>query len=122
MDKQFHKKFGTCPGTKQDGTPCGGTQRFMEELGKELKAMHLARSGWNPRFDVKTGVPMDKGWQGIPPVGAVLPGFEIMTDICMDCGTLYAIEIRRIEGVVQRRSGLQLPGEPRLPDTPFSTS
>ncbi|KKM92848.1 hypothetical protein LCGC14_1214200 [marine sediment metagenome] len=123
MEKQFHKKFGTCPGTKQDGTPCGGTHRFMEELGKELKTRGFARPEWNLRYDVREGVPTDKNFRGTMPVGTMLPGFEIMTDICMDCGTLYAVELRRVEnkGEVRRSSGLQLPNQ-QPPTHPFSNS
>jgi len=117
MDKQFHKAFDQCPN-------CGCTQQFMKELGKELKARGFARQEWNLRYSVGEGVPTDKSFTGSIPVGTLLAGFNIMTDICMDCGTIYAVELQRVEGKgeVRRRSGLQLPGEPRLPDTPFSTS
>ena len=91
MDKDFHKTFDRCP-------VCGSYLRFCEELGKELKERGLARPEWNMRYDSRQGVVADQNKAIIIPIGAHLPGYAIATDICMDCGTMYAVELRRLEG------------------------
>ena len=91
MDKNFRRTFSICP-------VCGGTHRFCEELGQELKDRGLARPEWNMRFDSRQGMVIDPSKAILMPVGISLPGFSIVTDICMDCGAIYAVELSRLEG------------------------
>ena len=88
MDKDFHRTFTKCP-------CCGSEDRFLEQLGNELKARGLAREDWNFHLDVKQGVVVDKNREAAIPIGSELPGYGIMTDICMDCGCIYAIDLER---------------------------
>lgn len=90
MDKDFHRKFTKCP-------CCGSEDRFLEQLGNELKARGLAREDWHFHLDVKQGIVIDKTKEAAIPIGSEIPGFGIMTDICMDCGCIYAIDITRID-------------------------
>ena len=91
MEKDFRKKFDLCP-------VCGSDRQFLKELGDELKERGLARPEWNMRYDSRQGIVFDQDRQTIFPIGISLPGYYIMTDICMDCGTVYAVEMGRIEG------------------------
>jgi len=95
MDKNFHKEFTKCPN-------CGSGQRFCEQLGQELKDRGLARPGWTFSYDVRSGMVIDANFtQTRMFAGATLPGFAIAIDICMDCGTLYAVRLNRLDGKVK---------------------
>ncbi len=89
MEKDFHREFTKCP-------QCGSERKFLEELGKELKERGLAREEWNMHLDVKEGHVVDQLKEAAIPIGSEVPGFGIITDICMDCGCIYA-------GVLERR-------------------
>lgn len=88
MDKDFHKTFTKCP-------CCGSEDRFLEQLGSELKARGLAREEWNFHLDVKQGVVVDPTKTAAIPIGSEVPGYGYITDICMNCGCIYAIDIIR---------------------------
>ncbi len=102
MEKDFSRQFDTCPS-------CGSKDRFLEQLGNELKERGLAREEWNMHMDVKQGVVLDQTKEATIPVGAELPGYGFMTDICMDCGCIYAVDIRRIEAKKSIAPQQQLP-------------
>lgn len=109
MDKNFHVTFDQCPN-------CGSTQQFFQQLGQELKDRGLARSEWNMHYDSRQGVAVDQLKQNLMLVGTSLPGFIIVTDICMDCGTVYAVELRRIDAQTKAVPRGTVP--PQLPN-PF---
>ncbi len=88
MDKDFHREFTKCP-------CCGSEDRFLEQLGNELKARGLAREEWNMHLDVKQGVVVDQTKEAAIPIGSEVPGYGIITDICIDCGCVYAIDLTR---------------------------
>ena len=90
MDKDFNRTFDCCPN-------CGSDLRFLEQLELEVKERGLARPEWRARYEVRQGVIMDSDRTIMLPIGVKLPGYYITTDICMDCGTLYATELRRLE-------------------------
>ncbi len=90
MDKDFTRQFDQCPN-------CGSTDRFLEQLGKEIKERGLAREEWGMFLDVKQGIVIDQAKEAAIPIGSSLPGFDYKTDICMDCGSIYAVSIARIE-------------------------
>lgn len=88
MDKNFHKNFDKCP--------CYGSEdRFFEQLGNTLKERGLAREEWNFHLDVKQGFVADPTKEAAIPIGSELPGYGIITDVCMNCGCVYAIDITR---------------------------
>jgi len=108
MDKNFHKEFTKCPN-------CGSGQRFCEQLGQELKDRGLARPGWTFSYDVRSGMVIDANFtQTRMFAGATLPGFAIAIDICMDCGTLYAVRLNRLDGKVKP---MPKQGHPIVPPT-----
>ena len=96
MDKNFGKAFTNCPN-------CGSDQRFCEQLGKEVSDRGLARPGWTFGYDSRSGVAQDLGKQTLILVGSTLPGYHITTDVCMECGTLYATRMQRGEGRLEAK-------------------
>lgn len=88
MKKDFSAEFKKCPA-------CGSDKRFFEELATELKLRGIARPEWNFSLDGKTGVLADVAKIQSIPIGAELPGYDYATDICMECGLIYATRIRR---------------------------
>ena len=80
------KKFEACP-------VCGSKERFFETLAKQLKELGYAREDWGFYFNSISGVVLDKAKEASIPMGAEVPGFEVYTDICLDCGTIYAVRL-----------------------------
>jgi len=104
MDKNFHKEFDQCP-------VCGSNNRFCEQLGNELKERELASRLWVFRYDVRQGMVQDNSFQSKVLIGSTVPGFIIHTDICMDCGCVYAVSITRIEGEIKATLPPPRPGK-----------
>lgn len=90
MDKDFTRQFTKCP-------CCDSEDRFFEQLGKELKDRGLAREDWGMYLDVKQGVVVDQTKEAAIPIGSELPGYGFKTDICMDCGCVYAVDLTRMD-------------------------
>jgi len=88
MDKDFHREFKKCP-------CCGSEDRFLEQLADEVKERGLAREEWQFHFQIVEGVVVDQTKEVTIPIGSEMPGYGIMTDICMECGCIYAIDITR---------------------------
>lgn len=108
MEKDFHKEFKKCPVCKLReelakilGKPDlklgDGSDRFLEQLGKEMKDRGLAREEWNIHLQAKQGPVLDPTKEAAIPIGSEIPGYDFKTDICMDCGCIYAIELRRLD-------------------------
>lgn len=83
----INKQFNQCPN-------CGSESRFCETLVNELKEQGFARMEWHYGYDFRKGVVLDPTKEAAIPVGASIPNFIIATDICMDCGTVYAINLQ----------------------------
>lgn len=90
MDKDFHREFNKCP-------CCGSEDRFLEQLGNELKDRGLAREEWQFHLDIKQGVAVDPTKEAAIPIGSEIPGYGLITDVCMDCGCIYAIDLTRMD-------------------------
>jgi hypothetical protein len=84
--EKYRKEFTQCP-------CCGSTSRFCESLGNELKESGLGREEWNFSLDFKQGAVVDKAMEKKITIGSEVPSYRIRTDICLDCGCLYAIEL-----------------------------
>ncbi len=123
MNKDFHRTFTKCP-------CCGSEDRFLEQLGNELKERGLAREEWNFHMDVKEGVVIDQTKEASIPIGSEVPVFGFITDICMDCGCMYAVDLTRKDIKKPAPPPITLPNRAqRRRDTrdgglinPFSTS
>lgn len=90
MEKNFHKTFIICP-------VCGSPDRFLEQLGDELKERGLARPEWIFHLDVRQGPVIDPAKQQAIPIGSEVPAYGLMTDICMNCGVVYAVDVTRMD-------------------------
>ena len=84
--EQINKKFTKCPA-------CGSSNRFLEHLANELKEAGFAREDWKFCYESRQGVVLDKAREATIPVGSEVPNFAISTDVCEDCGCMYAVEI-----------------------------
>ena len=104
-EKTWSKEFAECP-------HCGGKRRMFEEMGKELIERGLAQEGHLFAYDIKQGALADQSIMAKVPIGSELPAFAIVTDICPDCGTIYAVRL----GAGRAKKGLapvQLAADPR---------
>ena len=63
MDKDFNRKFTKCP-------CCGSEDRFLEQLGNELKERGLARDIWAYHMDVREGIVVDEVKKANIPIGS----------------------------------------------------
>lgn len=102
----INKEFNTCPN-------CGSKRRFLEHLSNEVKKVGMASEQWRGFFyDHRNGVVVDKAKEPMIPIGTALPGYAILTDICLDCGTIYAVRLQ--SGPVVKslaKPKLHLPGD-----------
>ena len=80
------KAFDSCPN-------CGSKERFIGGLAEVLRKKGYGRAIWDMFYNVSEGPVIDQAWEARIPVGAEVPTFGIKTDICSDCGTVYAIEL-----------------------------
>ena len=83
----INKQFDQCPN-------CGSRERFCETLANELKEKGYAGEKWKYGFDFRQGVVIDPTREAAIPIGASVPSFQITTDICLDCGTIYAVDLK----------------------------
>jgi len=116
MEKHFHKEFKQCPA-------CGSEDRFFEQLCNELKIKGWAREEFHFHLEMSKGVVLDKTREATIPIGSEVPGYGIMTDICINCGCLYATELIRND--VKKSADVSRLIPPRgkgPPRQPFSTS
>jgi len=85
------KKFDKCP-------MCGSKNRFFEGIVNELKADLKVPLNWNFCYDAKQGAVMPDDKLLSLPVGAEVPGYNLVTDICQDCGCIYAVVLEKTVG------------------------
>lgn len=104
MNISFHKNFTKCPA-------CGSEDRFLEQLGNELKERKLARDEWKMSWDFRQGVVIDQQKAAGIPIGSELPGYIVATDICMNCGCVYATSLTRVSGKISLA-----PPQPLMPN------
>ncbi len=93
MDKDFRTAYNKCPA-------CGCTKRFFEELLEELKVQGLIPPA-TTRFDFqqKQGVTLPPQKIATLPIGTEIPAFDIVWDICTECGCMYATVAQRLQAV-----------------------
>lgn len=99
MDKTF-----TCPvcalkvwliGVLKLSDPLPKSTAFFDSLMNEMKMRGLARPELKFGLDGKPGMVIDTERTALIPIGAEVPGFDYMTDICTECGCVYATYIKR---------------------------
>ena len=110
MEVDVSREFKHCPN-------CGSDRRFFERLGKQLKDLGYARPEWEFCLDLKGGPVCDDKMISKIPYGAELPGYAFKTDICENCGTVYANMI--LETVAVKQMNLGVPGRSGDPRNQF---
>ncbi len=105
------KEFKECPA-------CHSKERYIEKLAKEeLEAKHIMPGGV-PALTIIEGNIKDERLLASLPVGATFPGYAVLMDVCLNCGTIYATQIHQAEGEV--KPNIFLPGQgdpPKFPGT-----
>ena len=80
--------FDQCP-------VCGSTKRFGESLANEIRERGLASEDFRFYVTIHQGAVVDKSKERSIPIGSEFPVLIACTDICLDCGTLYAVQLQR---------------------------
>ena len=88
MNKDFNRTFDKCP-------CCESTNRFFEQLGQELIDRKLTGDKWYFSYESRSGPVVDQTKEPAYPIGTEVPTYGITTDVCMDCGCMYAIRLDR---------------------------
>jgi hypothetical protein len=85
---ESERKFATCP-------VCGSDARFFEGITKKLIEKGFARPEAQYCLHSLQGVVTDQAKEQSIPIGSEVPaGYVVKTDICINCGAIYAIELR----------------------------
>lgn len=91
---QVIAEFDKCPGMK-DGKPCGSTRRFAGEVAEEQREKGLMGKGLKVGIFQMSGPIADPRKVNQMLVGTKVPIISALLDICMECGTLYAVRLER---------------------------
>lgn len=102
----FTKTFDKCPG-------CGSTERFFEGIANELKGRKLIGEKNILVYDEQKGVCGGDRLIAKIPIGGKVPTFGLQTDICSNCGMVYATRIVEDEAV-KSIDRIPPPGKPGL--------
>lgn len=123
MDKNFIKEFSNCPvcANKWFGlwlwwrkllktlSPSRGSGgRFFETITNELKAEGRVPQDWNMYWDVRTDAVFPPKKLPLLPMGTVVPAFRGVSDICQECGTIWAVRLQRT--IATTGPSMQVPG------------
>ena len=106
MEREFDKKIPKCPVCRLReelaqilGKPelaiGDGEERFFEQMAEEMKERGLTRPEWHFHYDIQKGVVVDHEKIASIPIGSEVPAYGLMTDVCLDCGCVYATDIIR---------------------------
>jgi len=80
------KEFSKCPA-------CGAESPYFQMIAEELKEAGRVPDGWNFYLDKKQGIVFPPDRLAVLPIGAEVPGFQFMTDICSECGCIYCVKL-----------------------------
>ena len=104
IDKNLSKEFPKCP-------CCKAESALVHNIGKEMKDQHLAREDWTPCMDVKQGIVLDQNYKVLLPVGKIVnAGYVIQTDVCTECGCVWAVKVQRAPARISAQQRGQQPG------------
>ncbi len=99
-EKQEVKTFDKCP-------CCGSEHQFFGDIVKRMKEQGLVKDDWNFCYDQRTGPVASEQMLKVLAQGSKIPSYFFKTDICSDCGCIYATKL--IEGVAEKRPQIVLP-------------
>lgn len=122
--KSYIQEFGKCPvcSAKWFGlwwwwrkllktlrlTARGPGQRFFETITNELKAEGRVPQDWNMYWDLRTDAIFPPKKLPLLPMGSVVPAFRAVSDICQECGSIWAVRLQRT--VAKIGPSMQAPG------------
>jgi hypothetical protein len=81
-------QFDQCPN-------CGSTTKFCASLAKEMVDRKLAKDDFTMYLGVYRAPVIDQRTEPKIPIGSEVPVLIAFTDICQDCGTIYAVRLER---------------------------
>jgi len=112
MNEPEVKSFDQCP-------VCGSTKRFVEELAKETKEAELMDPRLNFHMQIISGAATQPQDLAKAPIGTKVLMYEVVLDVCSDCGCVYAVKLIRREakkstrlfgpGDLQKGGGVGIP-------------
>ena len=127
MDEVFSKTFTKCPVCELKawlmemlevgGEKPSGTNFFFDQLSQEAVKRGLAKEGWKLVMELKEGAAIDPNRAVILPIGAKVPAYGVMTDVCMDCGTVFALKLQKGQSLVQMGKTPKIPPFQNNPNT-----
>ena len=85
---QWVREFTKCPA-------CGGENKMFEQMGKEIIERGLSKEDMKFYYDMKSNALANQDILNKLPIGSEIPAFAIATDICLDCGCIYAVRLER---------------------------
>ena len=90
-NKVWVKAFDKCPA-------CGSTERFFESIVNELKAEGKVEKDWIFSLDAKAGPVANPQKLALAPSGTEFPAYSFRSDICVNCGLIYVVNLERGTG------------------------
>lgn len=103
--QQIIAEFDKCP-------VCGSTRRFAEEVAQEQKEKGLMGEGLKFGIYQMAGPILDPSKVNQMLVGTKIPTISALVDVCLDCGTIYAVRLERGEVPLRAVVAQPPPGQP----------
>ena len=104
VPEQTTLDFNNCP-------VCGSTEKLAESAANYMKEKGWASEGFHFCIQFVGGMPIDKPLENKIPMGSVIPEIAAFTDICLNCGNVYATRI--VRGAKQKAPTIITPGPSR---------
>ena len=94
---QVIAEFSACP-------HCGSKRRFVNSIADEQRQKGLFGDDVVGVFGT-SGALLDPKKMSKMVIGTKIPAFDATLDICIDCGTVYAVRLIRSEAMLQVQMG-----------------
>jgi len=98
-------EFDKCP-------VCGSTRRFAVSVAEEQREKGLMGEGLKYGIYQMAGPILDPRKVNQMLVGTKVPTVSVLLDVCMDCGTIYAVRLERGEVPLRMVVAQPPPGQP----------
>ena len=82
---------------------------FFESIVQEMKLKGLCEPNWNFVYDIKQGGVVNEDMLKKAASGTEFPAYNLATEICATCGTVYAKHLSR--GKIRKQPNLAMPGQ-----------
>ena len=89
QEMEFTKKFDKCPA-------CGHSERLFGTIVAGLKERGLTDPNQDGCWEVISGRMISPEKEAKVNIGETVPGFSFGTDICSNCGCIYAPILQRL--------------------------